>query len=130
MKRQEMAVGATGTGRIAIAVMMMAAAIVAGCKTEGKINPTAGGGGLAGDWRPDGGGYTAQLQSGVFSTIAGDTGNVISQGNYVAISETQVNLEWKSNITGASNSAQCLRPDPNTLNCTDAGGKSFVLRRT
>ncbi|MEZ5789312.1 MAG: hypothetical protein R3D34_00390 [Nitratireductor sp.] len=129
MKTHNSAGTAARSGRLAMVMLVATTFLVVGCKTEGKINPTAGGGGLAGDWRPDGGGYTAQLQNGVFTTIAGDTGNVISQGNYIAISETQVNLQWTSNITGAPNSAQCARPDPNTLNCTDAGGKTFVLRR-
>ncbi|MEZ5799643.1 MAG: hypothetical protein R3D29_03040 [Nitratireductor sp.] len=129
MKTHNSAGTAARSGRLAMVMLVATTFLVVGCKTEGKINPTAGGGGLAGDWRPDGGGYTAQLQNGVFTTIAGDTGNVISQGNYIAISETQVNLQWTSNNTGAPNSAQCTRPDPNTLNCADAGGKTFVLRR-
>lgn len=115
--------------RITIIAVAATAMLMTGCQTDSKINPTAGGGGLAGDWRPDGGGYTAQFQNGIFTTVAADTGNVISQGSYVAISETQVNLDWKSNITGAPNNAQCQRPDANTLSCTDGGGKAFVLRR-
>jgi hypothetical protein len=108
--------------------LVMAAAALSGCQKD-KINPTAGGGGLAGNWNPDTGGYTAQFDNGRFTTVASDTGNVISQGGYLAISEKQVDLNWTSNVTGSQNTATCTRPDLDTLNCTDGGGKTFVLRR-
>jgi hypothetical protein len=108
--------------------LVLAMAAVSGCQTD-KVNPTAGGGGLAGNWNPETGGYTAQFDNGRFTTVASDTGNVISQGGYIAVSEKQVDLNWTSNVTGTQNSASCTRPDLNTLNCTDAGGKPFVLRR-
>ncbi len=114
--------------QVPVAAMVLATLAMTACQTD-KINPTAGGGGLSGDWRPDGGGYTAKFENGKFTTLALDTGNVISQGGYLAISETQVDLNWVSNITGTSNTATCARPDLNTLNCTDGGGKPFVLRR-
>lgn len=107
---------------------MLALLAISGCQTD-KINPTAGGGGLAGEWNPDSGGYTAKFDNGQFTTLALDTGNVISQGGYLAISESQVDLNWTSNVTGTVNKAACARPDVNTLNCTDGGGKAFVLRR-
>ncbi|MCB1461020.1 MAG: hypothetical protein KDJ90_01005 [Nitratireductor sp.] len=103
-------------------------ALGAGCQTA-KVDPMAGGGGLAGRWSPDTGGYAAIFDNGIFRTTASDTGNVISQGNYVVLSSEQVQLNWTSNITGQQNSAQCVRPSLNLLNCTDAGGKPFTLRR-
>lgn len=109
-----------------IAIGMMA--LAAGCQTA-KINPTAGGGGLSGRWSPDNGGYMAEFQAGTFRTLANDTGNVISQGSYVVLSESQVQLKWTSNITGQENGADCTRPSVDLLNCTDAGGKPFTLRR-
>ena len=104
-------------------------ALLAGCQSA-KIDPMAGGGGLAGRWSPEGGGYAAIFDNGVFKTTANDTGNTISQGNYVVLSAEQVQLNWTSNITGQPNSAKCSRPSLNLLNCTDAGGKPFTLRRT
>jgi hypothetical protein len=103
-------------------------ALVSGCESA-KINPTAGGGGITGNWLPESGGYTAVFDNGRFSTTATDTGNIISQGGYFAVSASHVQLRWTSNITGLENSADCNRPQANTLNCTDAGGKKFVLRR-
>jgi hypothetical protein len=99
-----------------------------GCEST-KINPTAGGGGLAGEWKPTEGNYTASFDNGTFTTTALDTGGIISQGSYVAISEKEVDLNWQSNVTGTANSARCQRPDPNTLVCADGGGRGFTLRR-
>ncbi len=108
--------------------LVLAAMALSACQRD-KVNPTAGGGGLAGNWNPDTGGYSAQFDNGRFTTVASDTGNVISQGGYLVISEKQVDLSWTSNVTGTQNTASCARPDLNTLNCTDGGGKSFILRR-
>jgi hypothetical protein len=104
-------------------------ALTTGCQST-KINPTAGGGGITGNWQPDSGGYTAIFDNGRFSTTATDTGNVISQGSYLAVSASEIQLRWTSNITGLENSAACNRPQANTLECTDAGGRNFVLRRS
>jgi len=117
------------SARAGVVSLCLCVLAVSGCETT-KINPTAGGGGLAGDWRPDSGGYVARFENGRFSTIASDTQNVISQGGYVAVSEQQVDLNWTSNVTGTANTATCTRPDNNTLDCKDGGGKPFVLRRT
>ncbi len=111
-----------------IFLVVTISAIVGGCQGD-KPNPRAGGGGLAGSWAPETGGYTAQFDNGVFSTVASDTSAVISQGKYVALSENEIELSWSSNITGLNNSARCARPDLDTLRCSDNGGKSFVLRR-
>ena len=102
--------------------------LMSGCQTA-KIDPTAGGGGLSGRWSPDTGGYAAIFDNGVFRTTASDTGNVISEGSYIVQSAEEVELSWTSHITGQPNSARCARPSVNLLNCTDAAGKPFTLRR-
>lgn len=114
--------------RLSTAIAGLGLLALSGCQTA-EVNPTAGGGGLAGSWLPANGGYTASFNNGVFSTVAADTGNVISQGSYIAISESEVELTWTSNITGNTNIARCQRPDADTLDCTDDGGRQFVLRR-
>jgi hypothetical protein len=116
------------TFRMAVTAIL-ALALVA-CGQQAKINPTAGGGGLTGSWTPETGGYSASFDNGAFSTTASDTGNLISQGSYVALSESEVQLNWKSNITGRDNTATCSRPSPDMLSCTDNEGRGFVLRRT
>ena len=113
---------------IKLALALAVLALPAACQTA-KINPTAGGGGLQGRWSPDTGGYAAEFNSGTFRTLASDTGNVISQGSYIVQSENEVELSWTSNITGQPNTAKCSRPSANLLNCADAGGKPFTLRR-
>jgi hypothetical protein len=109
-------------------VLVFAAIAVTGCTLE-KPNPKAGGGGLAGNWVPETGGYTATFDNGLFQTVASDTGAVISRGNYIALSETEIELTWLSNVTGLNNTARCARPDLDTLRCSDQAGKGFVLRR-
>ena len=111
-----------------MALVLAMALVPAACETA-KINPTAGGGGLDGRWSPDTGGYAAEFQNGAFRTLASDTGNVISQGSYIVMSENDVELSWTSNITGQPNTAKCARPAANLLHCTDGGGKTFTLRR-
>ena len=111
-------------------IALVSALAASGCAQGGKIDPLAGGGGISGNWLPDGGGYTAVFDNGRFSTTATDTGNVISQGSYIAISGMEVELSWTSNITGLENSAKCQRPQADVLQCADAGGKTFTLRRT
>ncbi len=84
---------------------------------------------LNGDWASTDGVYVAELRNGNFRAIANDTGSVISQGNYIAISETSVRLEWVSSISGNANKANCVKPSADQLDCTDQGGKTFSLQR-
>jgi hypothetical protein len=111
-----------------LAALALAGALAA-CQQTPKIDPLAGGGGLGGSWAPETGGYTATFANGVFRTTATDTGNVISEGGYTAISAAEVELRWQSRITNLPNQAKCNRPDANTLMCTDQAGKAFTLRR-
>ena len=115
--------------RLAVLCALMLPIIAGGCQQAAKVNPTAGGGGLSGVWFPDGGGYTARFDNGAFTSIATDTSSVISQGSYVVISSGTIELTWQSNVTGLANSASCARPDIDRLECTDAAGRSFILRR-
>lgn len=117
------------TRRNSIWILAAAGALLSACQQGPKIDPLAGGGGLTGNWAPDGGGYTATFANGAFRTMATDTGNVISEGGYTANSATEVELRWQSRITNLANQARCNRPDANTLLCTDQAGKAFTLRR-
>jgi len=84
---------------------------------------------LNGNWASTDGVYVAELRNGNFRAVANDTGSVISTGNYVALSETSVRIEWVSEISGTANKASCVKPSDNQLDCTDQGGKRFSLRR-
>ncbi len=85
---------------------------------------------LNGSWASSDGVYVAELRNGDFKAVANDTGGVISQGRYIAISEEKVKLEWYGVVSGKSNSAQCLKPSTEQLDCVDENGNKFSLRRT
>lgn len=103
---------------------------LSGCSTNGKDDPLAGGGGLAGRWVSGDNVFSAEMNDGSFTAIANDTGNILSQGSYIVLSASEVKLDWRGNVTGQENTAVCTRPDVGTLNCRDQAGKTFVLRKT
>jgi len=82
-----------------------------------------------GSWASSDGIYTAEFNNGTFRSVANDTGEVLSQGNYTVNSETALQISWRGNVSGKFNSANCTKPDANTMNCVDESGKSFSLQR-
>ena len=111
-------------------MLLASVATLAACNTtKEKVDPLAGGGGLAGNWVSGDNVFTANFNAGQFIATTNDTGTVISEGNYVVSSASEVNLNWTGKLTGQPNSAVCQRPDPNLLSCTDAGGKTFTMRK-
>ena len=85
---------------------------------------------LNGNWASSDGVYVAELRNGNFKAVANDTGGVISQGRYIALSEDKIKLEWYGIVSGKSNSAECLKPNTEQLDCVDENGNKFSLRRT
>lgn len=133
MKLGSVCQGAPGSkaGMRGIAVMAIVAGALAlsACQQRGKIDPLAGGGGLTGNWVSGDNVFTARFDDGAFTATANDTGAMISQGSYVVVSTEELRLEWLGLITNQSNSATCQRPDATLLNCTDASGRRFTLRK-
>lgn len=116
--------------KISIVSLGVIAMTLASCANpDGVVDPLAGGGGLTGSWVSGDNVFSANFENGRFIANANDTGSVISEGSYIVSAATQVNLNWKGNVTGQENSAVCQRPEPNTLNCTDVAGKTFTLRK-
>lgn len=109
------------------ALALLFATVLAGCSST--KDEVAGPPILNGNWASTDGVYVAELRNGDFRAVANDTGNVISQGNYIALSETSVRIEWVSQLSGSANNANCVKPSDNQLDCTDQGGKKFSLRR-
>jgi len=109
------------------ALVLLAAITLTGCSLtkDEKAGPPL----LNGNWASSDGVYVAELRNGDFQAVANDTGNIISSGNYVALSETNVRIEWVSAISGSANQANCVKPSVDQLDCTDQGGKKFSLRR-
>lgn len=85
---------------------------------------------LNGSWASSDGIYVAELLNGQFKAVANDTGNVISEGSYIALAENRIKLSWVGKISGKSNEAECLKPDDNQLDCVDVSGNKFSLRRS
>ncbi len=106
----------------------MAVAVLAlvGCSQNKE---TAGPPILNGKWASSDGVYTAEFLNGSFMAVANDSGTVISEGEYVALSETQIQIKWNGLVSGRSNQADCLRQENNQLDCVDLNGNKFSLRR-
>lgn len=84
---------------------------------------------LNGNWASTDGVYVAKLLNGKFQAVANDTGAVISEGTYLALALDKVQIDWVGRVSGKSNSAECLKPQDNQLDCIDKNGNSFSLRR-
>lgn len=107
-------------------VMAVLAVAVSACQTKKDV---AGPPILNGKWASSDGVYVAEFNNGKFTAIANDTGGVISEGDYIALSESKVNLNWYGVVSGKPGSAECLKPSPDQLDCVDASGNKFSLKR-
>jgi len=112
---------------IAMAALCCLTVILTGCQSKGKkvTRPVANG-----TWAATDGVYTAIFQNGNFRATANDTGETISVGNYIVKSDTQLKISWQGAVSRTLNSAECIKPDTEQMNCVDQNGKSFGLRRT
>ncbi|MEM7069569.1 MAG: hypothetical protein AAF478_11880 [Pseudomonadota bacterium] len=113
-------------------IMFRGAAIVAMAIFAAACNPNkdvAGPPLLNGKWASSDGIYTAEFLNGSFRAIANDSGAVISEGEYIALSETQIQLKWNGLVSGRSNQADCIKQEDHQLNCVDLNGNKFSLRR-
>ena len=117
------------TLKLAGAVLLLSLGLTA-CQTkDSKIDPLAGGGGLTGDWVSADNVFSAQLANGKFVSTANDTGETLSEGQYIVISASEIRLDWRGRLSGKDNSANCQRQGPDVLTCTDLAGKTFTLRK-
>lgn len=113
--------------RIGILVCAVCSVFLTACQSNKEV---AGPPILNGSWASSDGVYTAELRNGNFRAVANDTGGVISEGEYVALSESKVRLKWKGVVSGQENQAECLKPSVDQLDCVDINGNKFSLRRT
>ncbi len=98
---------------------LMSIVVVSACQANKEV---AGPPILNGKWASSDGIYIAELNNGVFRAIANDTGGVISEGNYIALSDTRVKLNWFGVVSGKANSAECLKSTADQLDCVDENG--------
>ena len=85
---------------------------------------------LNGQWASSDGVYTAQFLNGSFKAVANDTGGIISEGEYIALTEERIQLKWNGLVSGKSSEAECMKSGDNQLDCVDINGNKFSLRRT
>lgn len=114
----------------AFAVLLTVGMLSACQSKDSKIDPLAGGGGLTGSWASSDNVFTAKLSNGKFISVANDTGETLSEGEYVVISAKVVELSWRGRLSQQFNSANCQRDGETILNCTDSTGKTFTLRKS
>ncbi len=88
--------------------------------------PTSG---VEGSWIDEQGVAVSTLYSGVFESIANDTGQRISQGTYAYRDANTIDLTINSLIRGTTKNATCRLVTPYQLNCTNSDGVHFVLIR-
>ena len=118
--------------RKAFAAGTLAASLaVAGCMSAGP-----GGGpmapapkGVEGAWVDGQGTGLSTFAGGVFSTVATDTGQKLSEGSYLMVNANTVQITGTSLIRQTPISFNCLLVSPNQLNCTSASNQQFVLTR-
>ena len=111
------------------AFVLVAGLALSACNKSAKVDPLAGGGGLAGSWVSGDNVFTADLSAGQFVSRANDTGATLSEGRYYAVSASEVRLNWRGNLSKQDNSATCQRQGLDVMNCTDQAGRTFSLRK-
>jgi hypothetical protein len=85
--------------------------------------------GVEGSWIDEQGVAVSTLYSGVFESIATDTGQRISQGTYTYRDPSTIDLTINSIIQGTTKNATCRLVTSFQLNCTNSDGVRFVLIR-
>ncbi|HTV71153.1 MAG TPA: hypothetical protein VMF90_21695 [Rhizobiaceae bacterium] len=118
--------------KASVAASLAAAMALAGCMSGGGM----GGGpmaprptGVEGSWIDGQRTGMSTFAGGVFSTVATDTGQKLSEGSYIVSNGTSVQINGTSLIRQTPISFNCLLVTPAQLNCTSSGGQQFILTR-
>jgi len=111
-------------------------AILAGCQmSPGGPPPMRGpapmspGSGIEGNWIDQAGTGITVFRSGHFETIASDSGQRLSEGNYRLRDDRIVEINGTSIIRQTAVSFNCAVATPSQLNCTAGSGQQFILTR-
>ena len=84
--------------------------------------------GIEGNWIDEQGTGQTIFGNGSFRTVATDTGQTLSQGNY-SMRDGSVQISGQSLIRDAPIRFNCSMANPSQLNCTSENNQRFVLRR-
>lgn len=85
--------------------------------------------GFEGDWLSTDGVAMSRFSSGIFETLATDTGNKLAEGNYTQISPDTVSISVRSLIRQTTTQVNCAMVTQTQLNCTSSTGQQFSLVR-
>ncbi len=117
-----------------IMATFVAALALAGCMSGGSGGPqqppvTSRPTGVEGEWLSSDGVAISRFNSGIFETIATDTGNKLADGSYSYLDQQTVTISVRSLIRQTTSAVNCAMVSPMQLNCTASSGQQFVLTR-
>lgn len=117
----------------AMLATVAAAATLAGCVAAGPDGGgpmgTASRSPFEGEWLSTDGVAISRFSGGVFETVATDTGNKLSDGNYQQTDGRTVAITVRSLIRQTTSNVNCALATPSQLNCTSSTGQQFSLMR-
>lgn len=116
----------------AMLATVAAAAALAGCVAPGPDGGpmgTAARSGFEGEWISTDGVAISRFSGGIFETVATDTGNKLSDGNYHQTDARTVAITVRSLIRQTTSNVNCALVTPSQLNCTSSTGQQFTLMR-
>lgn len=117
----------------AMLATVAAAATLAGCVAPGPDGGRPMGAaprsGFEGEWISTDGVAISRFSGGIFETVATDTGNKLSDGNYHQTDARTVAITVRSLIRQTTSTVNCAMVNPTQLNCTSSTGQQFTLMR-
>lgn len=124
-------------GKFRMVALAALAVGLAGCQNmgpppaRGPIAAPAPTSGFDGDWMSTDGVAISRFNSGIFETLATDTGNKLAEGTYTQVSPSTVSISVTSLIRQTTTQVNCAMVSTTQLNCTSGAGQQFSLvRRT
>lgn len=91
--------------------------------------PMTAASGVEGDWISTDGVAMSRFSSGVFETLATDTGNKLAEGSYSYSDQNNVSISVTSLIRQTTTMVNCSLVTTTQLNCTSSAGQQFSLIR-
>lgn len=107
---------------------------LAGCQAMGpppatRVPVAAAPSGVEGDWVSTDGVALSRFSTGIFETLATDTGNKLAEGSYSYVDQNNVSISVTSLIRQTTTQVNCSMVTTTQLNCTSSAGQQFSLTR-
>ena len=121
-------------GRIRSAAAIAMVVGVAGCQMAGPgprpgtpAVPPPAQSAFDGEWLSTDGVAVSRFRSGLFETLATDTGNKLAEGTYSQVNSTTVTISVTSLIRQTTTQVNCALVTGTQMNCTSSSGQQFSL---